>query len=30
MRIDIAEAAPLGRMQGWVPARPVVQWSVIR
>ena len=30
MRIDIAEAAPLGRMQGWVPARPVVQWSVTR
>lgn len=27
---DIAEAAPLGRMQGWVPARPVVQWSVTR
>ncbi|MCA0273337.1 MAG: precorrin-6y C5,15-methyltransferase (decarboxylating) subunit CbiE [Proteobacteria bacterium] len=29
-RFDIAEAAPLGRMQGWVPARPVVQWSVVR
>lgn len=29
-RFDIAEAAPLGRMQGWVPARPVVQWSVTR
>jgi precorrin-6B C5,15-methyltransferase / cobalt-precorrin-6B C5,C15-methyltransferase len=29
-RFDIAEAAPLGRMQGWVPARPVVQWSVAR
>lgn len=29
-RFEIAEAAPLGRMQGWVPARPVVQWSVIR
>ena len=29
-RFDIAQAAPLGRMQGWVPARPVVQWSVTR
>jgi precorrin-6Y C5,15-methyltransferase (decarboxylating) len=29
-RFDIAEARPLGRMQGWVPARPVVQWSVTR
>ena len=28
MRFDIAEAQPLGRMLGWVPARPVVQWSV--
>lgn len=28
MRIDIAEAAPLGRMRGWTPARPVTQWSV--
>ncbi|NBE07890.1 precorrin-6y C5,15-methyltransferase (decarboxylating) subunit CbiE [Paragemmobacter ruber] len=27
MRIDIAQAAPLGRMQGWQPLRPVVQWS---
>lgn len=30
MRIDLARAAPLGRMRGWVPARPVVQWSVVR
>lgn len=30
MRVDIARAAPLGRMTGWVPARPVVQWSVTR
>lgn len=30
MRIDLAEAAPLGRMRGWVSARPVVQWSVVR
>lgn len=29
-RFDIAEAAALGRMQGWQPARPVVQWSVER
>ncbi len=27
MRIDIAHAAPLGRMLGWTPSRPVVQWS---
>jgi precorrin-6Y C5,15-methyltransferase (decarboxylating) len=27
-RIDIATAAPLGRMRGWNAARPVVQWSV--
>lgn len=26
-RIAIDEAAPLGRMRGWVPARPVTQWS---
>lgn len=30
MRVDIARAAPLGRMTGWAPARPVVQWSVTR
>lgn len=28
-RIEIAGAAPLGRMRGWSAARPVVQWSVI-
>jgi precorrin-6Y C5,15-methyltransferase (decarboxylating) len=27
-RIDIATAEPLGSMQGWSAARPVVQWSV--
>lgn len=27
LRIDLASAAPLGRMRGWVHARPVVQWS---
>lgn len=26
MRIEIAHAAPLGRMRGWSPLRPVVQW----
>ena len=30
LRIDIAEAAPLGRMRGWAAARPVVQWSAVR
>ncbi|WP_417809014.1 precorrin-6Y C5,15-methyltransferase (decarboxylating) subunit CbiT [Thioclava sp.] len=29
-RIEIAQAAPLGRMRGWLPARPVVQWAVTR
>ena len=29
LRIELAHAAPLGRMRGWVPARPVVQWSVL-
>ena len=28
LRVDIAAAEPLGRMHGWRPARPVVQWSV--
>lgn len=30
MRIEVAETQPLGRKRGWVPARPVVQWSVVR
>jgi precorrin-6B C5,15-methyltransferase / cobalt-precorrin-6B C5,C15-methyltransferase len=30
LRLEMAEAAPLGRMRGWVPARPIVQWSVSR
>ena len=30
MKIEIAHAAPLGRMRGWVPQRPVLQWSVVR
>jgi precorrin-6Y C5,15-methyltransferase (decarboxylating) len=29
MRIELAEAAPLGSKTGWVPARPVVQWRVV-
>ena len=28
LRIELAHAAPLGRLRGWVPARPLVQWSV--
>ena len=28
LRIELAQAAPLGRMRGWQSARPVVQWSV--
>ena len=30
LRLDIATAAPLGRMRGWAPSRPVVQWSVVK
>lgn len=30
LRIELANAAPLGAMRGWVPARPVVQWSTVR
>lgn len=28
MKVDIAQAEPLGSMQGWSAARPVVQWSM--
>lgn len=28
LRIELARAAPLGRMRGWDTARPVVQWSL--
>ncbi|NNE51396.1 MAG: precorrin-6y C5,15-methyltransferase (decarboxylating) subunit CbiE [Sulfitobacter sp.] len=28
LRIELAQAAPLGSMRGWQPARPLVQWSV--
>ncbi len=30
IRIDIARAAPVGRMIGWRPAMPVTQWSWIK
>ena len=30
LRIELAHSAPLGRMRGWQPQRPVVQWSVVR
>jgi precorrin-6Y C5,15-methyltransferase (decarboxylating) len=30
LRIALSGAEPLGRVRGWVPARPVVQWSVVR
>lgn len=30
IRIELAEATPLGRMRGWTAWRPVVQWSVTR
>lgn len=30
LRIDLAEAQSLGRMQGWTPSRPQLQWSVTR
>ncbi len=28
LRIEVAQAAPLGRMRGWQAARPLVQWSL--
>ena len=30
LRIELAEAQPLGRKRGWSAARPVVQWSVVK
>lgn len=30
LRVDIAEAAPLGSRRGWKAAYPLVQWSVCR
>lgn len=29
LQVAIAQAQPLGRMRGWQPARPVVQWSMV-
>jgi precorrin-6B C5,15-methyltransferase / cobalt-precorrin-6B C5,C15-methyltransferase len=29
LRIELAEAAPLGTRTGWAPARPVVQWRAV-
>lgn len=29
LRIELAQAAPLGGLRGWASARPVVQWSVV-
>jgi precorrin-6Y C5,15-methyltransferase (decarboxylating) len=29
-RIAVEQAGPLGTFTGWQPARPVVQWSVVR
>ncbi len=26
LRIDLAQAAPLGNLRGWLPSRPLVQW----
>ena len=28
LRVEIAQARPLGRGHGWAPTRPVVQWSL--
>lgn len=30
VRIDIARAAPVGKMTGWRPAMPVTQWSWVK
>ena len=30
VRIDIARAAPVGGMQGWRPAMPVIQWRWVK
>jgi precorrin-6B C5,15-methyltransferase / cobalt-precorrin-6B C5,C15-methyltransferase len=30
LRIELAEAQPLGTKRGWHPLRPIVQWSVTR
>ncbi|WP_334063811.1 precorrin-6y C5,15-methyltransferase (decarboxylating) subunit CbiE [Limimaricola cinnabarinus] len=30
VRISVARAAPVGRLTGWKPAMPVMQWSLIK
>ncbi len=30
LRIELAEAAALGRRRGWKSAYPIVQWSAVR
>lgn len=30
LRIELAHAAPLGSMRGWVTSRPLIQWSVTK
>lgn len=30
MRVEISQAAPLGRMRSWEAARPIVQWSTVK
>lgn len=30
LRIELAQVSPLGAMRGWLPSRPVVQWSAVK
>jgi precorrin-6Y C5,15-methyltransferase (decarboxylating) len=30
IRLDLATAQPLGRMQGWQPSRPLLQWKFVQ
>jgi precorrin-6Y C5,15-methyltransferase (decarboxylating) len=30
MKIEISQAAPLGRLRSWEAARPVVQWIAVK
>jgi len=30
MRVEIAQASPLGRLRCWEAARPIVQWSAVK
>ena len=29
LQLALSQAQPLGRLRGWLPARPLVQWSVV-